>query len=228
MTSRSGTGARLDAEAVSGSARPGGVRPPVKAATAPGKPSAVPGKAATTPAGPPAVPGKAATTSAGPPAVSAGSSAVPATPSAAADDTVGRLYVALARLTKRLRRDAPAAISHGSVAALATVVHEGAIRVGDLATLEGVRAPTMTRIVDGLVAEGYAERVPDPADGRACLVRATATGAAMIAGTRSARADLLAARFDRLTEPQRAALAAALPALEALCTDEPVPATGRT
>ena len=144
-------------------------------------------------------------------------------PGAPADDTVGRLFVALARLTKRLRRDAPAAISHGSVAALATVVHEGAIRVGDLATLEGVRAPTMTRIVDGLVAEGYAERVPDPADGRACLVRATAAGAAMIAGTRSARADLLAARFDRLTEPQRAALAAALPALEALCTDEPQP-----
>ena len=45
-------------------------------------------------------------------------------------------------------------------------MNEGPIRVGDLATWEGVRAPTMTRIVDGLVVDDdpeasrrFAERI---------------------------------------------------------------------
>jgi DNA-binding MarR family transcriptional regulator len=144
----------------------------------------------------------------------------PADP-AAPDAVAGRLFVALARLTRRLRRDAPIALSHGSITALGTVVNEGALRIGDLATSEGVRAPTMSRIVDGLVADGYAERVPDPADGRACLVQATSAGIAMLSGARTARSQLLASRFGQLSPEQRAALVAALPALEALYADDP-------
>ena len=136
------------------------------------------------------------------------------------DDAAGRLFVAIARLTRRMRRNAPVALSHGSITALATVMNEGPIRVGDLATSEGVRAPTMTRIVDGLVVDGYAERIPDPADGRACLVRATPAGIELLRGARTARAQVLAAGLDRLPGEQRAAVVAALPAIEALA-DEP-------
>jgi DNA-binding MarR family transcriptional regulator len=137
------------------------------------------------------------------------------------DDAAGRLFIAIARLTRLMRRNAPVALSHGSITALATVVNEGPIRVGDLATWEGVRAPTMTRIVDGLVVDGYAERIPDPADGRACLVRATPAGIDVLRGARTARAQVLAAGLDRLSGGQRAALVAALPAIEALSGDEP-------
>ena len=140
---------------------------------------------------------------------------------AVSDEVAGRLFIAIARLTRLMRRNAPVALSHGSITALATVVNEGSIRVGDLATWEGVRAPTMTRIVDGLVVDGYAERIPDPADGRACLVRATPAGIDVLRGARTARAQVLAGGLDRLSSQQRAALAAALPAIEALCGDEP-------
>lgn len=140
---------------------------------------------------------------------------------AISDDAAGRLYIAIARLTRKMRRNAPVALSHGSITALATVVNEGPIRVGDLAIWEGVRAPTMTRIVDGLVVDGYAERIPDPADGRACLVRATPAGIDLLRGARTARAQVLSASLDRLSVEQRAAVIAALPAIEALCADEP-------
>lgn len=140
---------------------------------------------------------------------------------AVSDDAAGRLFIAIARLTRLMRRNAPVALSHGSITALATVVNEGPIRVGDLATWEGVRAPTMTRIVDGLVVDGYAERIPDPADGRACLVRATPAGIDVLRGARTARAQVLSASLDRLSVEQRAAVVAALPAIEALCADEP-------
>ena len=138
----------------------------------------------------------------------------------ATDDLSGRLYVAVARLTRMLRRDAPAALSHGSISALATVAGGRPMRVGDLASAEGVRAPTMTRIVDGLVADGYVERIPDPGDGRACLVRATPAGVDVVAGARTARARRLADGLARLPQRDRDALAAALPAIEALCSDD--------
>ena len=61
----------------------------------------------------------------------------------------------------------------------------------------------------------------DPADGRACLVRATPAGIDVLHGARTARAQVLAAGLDRLSSQQRAALVAALPAIEAICADEP-------
>ena len=140
---------------------------------------------------------------------------------AVSDDAAGRLFIAIARLIRLMRRNAPVALSHGSITALATVVNEGPIRLGDLATSEGVRAPTMTRIVDGLVVDGYAERIPDPADGRACLVRATPAGIDLLRGARTARAQVLAAGARSAVQPAAGGLVAALPAIEALCADEP-------
>jgi DNA-binding MarR family transcriptional regulator len=129
---------------------------------------------------------------------------------------VDRLFLAVAQLTRRLRREAPTALSHGSIVALGTVSREGPLRLGDLAAAEGVRAPTMSRIVDGLVDEGLVERIPDPADGRACLVRATPAGEAELRGARSARSQILAVRVASLPPDLRAQLFDALPALEAL------------
>jgi DNA-binding MarR family transcriptional regulator len=130
------------------------------------------------------------------------------------------LFVAMARLNRLVRRKAPAQLGHSAVAALATVVWFGPLRPSDLAAREGVSAPTMTRVLSGLEAGGYALREPDPADGRASLVRATAEGIALIKGNRSARSRVLRERIAALTDEQRAALRAALPALQALAGDE--------
>lgn len=132
-----------------------------------------------------------------------------------------RLYVAIGRLSRSLRRSSTMGLGHGSTSALATVVHGGPLRTGDLAAREGVSAPTMTRIVAVLVAEGYVVREPDPDDRRVALIRATEHGEQIITEVRSARSHALLDRIAGLPPAERDALLAALPALEALTEDTP-------
>lgn len=132
------------------------------------------------------------------------------------DDEAARLYLVLGRLVRALRRSDGGDLSPGALSALATLVTSGPLRQGDLAAREGVRAPTLTRIVAVLDERGLVERRPDPDDGRAVLVAASPEGVELVRGARGARADELARRMAALPAEQRAALAAALPALEAL------------
>jgi DNA-binding MarR family transcriptional regulator len=130
-----------------------------------------------------------------------------------------RLYVALGRLTRSLRRESAAPVSHGVLSALVTVVKEGPLRSGELAAREGVAPPSMTKVVGSLEQGGYVERLPDPEDGRAALISATAAGRALVESTRELRLHGLARRIDELDPDLAAALVAALPALEALAED---------
>jgi DNA-binding MarR family transcriptional regulator len=51
------------------------------------------------------------------------------------------------------------------------------MRLTELATFAGMTKQSVGEIVDNLVALGYVERIPDPADRRAKLIRLTAKGA---------------------------------------------------
>jgi DNA-binding MarR family transcriptional regulator len=129
----------------------------------------------------------------------------------------GRLYLAMVRLNRALRRDArEALVGHGGLSALATLIAEGPQRPGTLAQLEGVSAPAMTRIVSSLESLGYVVRRPDPDDGRASVIAATAEGEVLVLQGRAARLRALQERFDRLDRRQRTALGDALDALEQL------------
>ena len=55
-------------------------------------------------------------------------------------------------------------------------VHEDGMRLTDLAAHSGLTKQSVGEIVDDLAARGYVERVPDPADRRAKLIRLTAKG----------------------------------------------------
>jgi DNA-binding MarR family transcriptional regulator len=142
-------------------------------------------------------------------------SAATATP----DDVAARLYVAVGRLVRVLRRTGTADVSPGAFSALASLSAAGPLRPGDLAVREGVAAPTMTRIVAGLEEVGYVRRAPDPQDGRAVLVDITEAGAALLVGERSTRSQELRRRVEALPKADRAALVAALSALEQLGRD---------
>ena len=68
-----------------------------------------------------------------------------------APDEATRLYVSLGRVTRALRRAAAGSpVGHGALSALATLVTEGPMRLGELAAIEGVSPPSMTRIVSTL------------------------------------------------------------------------------
>src|SRR3954465_9785210 len=97
-------------------------------------------------------------------------------PTSTADDVAARLYVAVGRLVRVLRRTGTAQVSPGAFSALGALSAAGPLRPGDLAGREGVAAPTMTRIVAGLEEAGYVRRAPDPQDGRAVLVDLTDAG----------------------------------------------------
>ena len=135
----------------------------------------------------------------------------------AQDSTTTRLYLAIGRLNRALRRDAKdATIGHGGLSALATLIENGPQRAGTLAEIEAITAPAMTRIVNSLVELGYVERTQDPADGRAQLVAATESGTALVLQKRAVRLRALQRRLEQLSDQERASVTAALAALEDL------------
>jgi DNA-binding MarR family transcriptional regulator len=119
----------------------------------------------------------------------------------------------------------PSGLSLTAAATLATLDRSGSRRLTALAAREGVTQPAMTQLVARLQDAGLAERVADPADGRVVQVRITAEGRAMLAGRRAVRAQRVAVLLARLSPDEQAALAAALPAMDALANaqrDEPL------
>ena len=137
---------------------------------------------------------------------------------------VTRLRVALARLSRRLRRHEVAGLTPTQLAALATVEHSGPLRLGDLAAAEGIAPSTLTRLVAALEDSGYVRRCADPSDARASTLAITSHGHETLERIRSETTLVLAQSLRDLTPAQRATLAAALPVLEQLAE---TPAPGR-
>jgi DNA-binding MarR family transcriptional regulator len=137
---------------------------------------------------------------------------------------VTRLRVALARLSRRLRRHEVAGLTPTQLAALATVERSGPMRLGDLAAAEGVAPSTLTRIVSVLEDLGYVRRDSDPRDARASTLAVTPRGHETLEQLRDEGTAMLTAWVSLLPPEQREALSAALPALEALSEpDAPAP-----
>ena len=140
-------------------------------------------------------------------------------------DLTERLQRVMGRLGRMLRREAPSVVGQGAMSALHTLNADGPLRPSDLAAREGIRPPTLTRILSVLEDGGYVARTPDPADRRASLITVTERGTSTLLATRSARAGHLARHIAELTEEQRRILAQALPVLETLASLEPPQST---
>jgi DNA-binding MarR family transcriptional regulator len=143
-------------------------------------------------------------------------------PGATAEE-VAELLVSLTRVRRWLARlglGESAPIGASGVSALAEVVREGPLRLGDLAARERIAPATLTRVVSGLVDHGYVIRTPDPDDARASRLTATDAGRELISGLRSHRAEQLAARLRGLSAEDRAALLNAGPALARLVASD--------
>jgi DNA-binding MarR family transcriptional regulator len=139
---------------------------------------------------------------------------------------VTRLRVAIARLSRRLRRHELAGLTPTQLAALSTVERYGPLRLGDLAAAEGIAPSTLTRLVIVLEEAGYVTRQPDPSDARASTIAITPLGRETMERLRDENTALLSHNLLLLTSEQRAALAAALPSLELLAGPE-IPARAR-
>jgi DNA-binding MarR family transcriptional regulator len=140
-----------------------------------------------------------------------------------AEIDVTRLRVALARLSRRLRRHELAGLTPTQLAALATIGKTGPMRLGDLAAIEGIAPSTLTRLVTALEEAGYVRRTADPSDARASTLAITAHGQDALERIRTETTLMLTASLELLTAEQRSALAAALPVLEQLAEAQGAP-----
>jgi DNA-binding MarR family transcriptional regulator len=134
---------------------------------------------------------------------------------------VTRLRVAIARLSRRLRKHELAGLTPTQLSALATVERAGPLRLGDLAAAERIAPSTLTRLVSVLEERGYVERRAVPGDARAWTLVVTAGGHEVLDQIRHENTILLADSLLTLSQDQLAALAAALPALEQLADAAP-------
>ena len=126
-----------------------------------------------------------------------------------------RLHSAAIHLLRRLRvEDEALGISAPRLSVLSVLAFAGPKRVGELARIEQVEPPTMTRLVDGLVRDGLAIREAVPDDARAVLVRATARGRRTLRVGRTRRLEQLSAALRGLSPDELTALGGGVEVLE--------------
>lgn len=131
------------------------------------------------------------------------------------------LRVSVARLNRRLRTDPGAPgeappVSAGGVAVLANLNRSGELTIGQLAQVERVQPPSMTRTVSCLEAEGLVERHAHPTDGRQVVIRLSPRGRELLDADRRRRNAWLVQRLRELTPEERAVLRQAAPILDRL------------
>lgn len=127
------------------------------------------------------------------------------------------LRVSLARLNRRLRRQATVdAPTPTQFAVLAAVECRPQISPGELAELEKMQPPSMTRVIAALVERGLLVRAPHPEDRRQVTLSVTEAGLAVLREERLRKEAWLAQRLTELTPEERDVLRAAAPILEKL------------
>ena len=129
----------------------------------------------------------------------------------------------IARLRRALRRGARVADPGNTLAVaqlelLGAVVEHPRSRPGQLARLLNMRPNTVTTIVNALTARGMLDRVAAADDKRAVELTVTEAGQQAVLAWQATNAAVLHLALSSLPGRQRRALAAAVPALDALAT----------
>lgn len=128
-----------------------------------------------------------------------------------------QLAISFERVFTLVRRLNPESdISLTAASTLRTLERYGPHRLSELAAKEGVTQPAMTQLVSRLERDGLAERATDPTDARVVVVRITDRGRELLLARREVRARTLLQLMGSLPPADRAAIVAALPALERL------------
>jgi DNA-binding MarR family transcriptional regulator len=122
----------------------------------------------------------------------------------------------LAQLLALLRWLLAPGMSLTSASTLSTLERSGPCRLTALAAAEGVTQPAMTQLVGRLADAGLVTKCADPADGRVVHVRLTDAGRDLLARRRDFRTERLSILLAQLSKADQDALAAALPAMNAL------------
>lgn len=138
-------------------------------------------------------------------------------------DAAAELRLAIVRTARRLRQEAAAeasGLTPTSTAALATIERHGPLTPSELAEIERVKRPSVTRTLGCLEREGLVERTPDPTDGRSSLVSVNAAGRERLRRLRGRKNAYLARRMRELPAADVEALERAAAILDRMREEE--------
>ncbi|MDQ4492404.1 MarR family transcriptional regulator [Sinomonas sp. ASV486] len=122
-------------------------------------------------------------------------------------ELAAELRVAVMRTSRVLRTQATSdVVSPGQNSVLSVLNKRGALTMRQLADIEHVQAPSMTRTVNHLCESGLVARTEHPTDGRLVVVDLTDAGRAVLEESRTLRSAWLASHLDALSPADRAAI----------------------
>ena len=132
------------------------------------------------------------------------------TPKITGAQLAAALRDSITRLNRRLRQARPIGdLTITQLSALTSLELNGALTPRELADVERVQPPTLTKIVAKLEERGLVQRSPHPTDGRQVILAATESGRAVVVEHRRARDEWLARQLAALTPDERETLARA-------------------
>ena len=140
---------------------------------------------------------------------------------AAATDLGSQLRLAILRLSRRLRQEAVGEVTPSQLSALTVLAARGELTLGELAAIERIAPPSMTRIAARLEERGLLERRPDASDRRIARVAVSSAGQDLLDETSSRRDAYLSTRLTEFTEQERRTLDEAIPLLQRLASKDP-------
>jgi DNA-binding MarR family transcriptional regulator len=127
-------------------------------------------------------------------------------------DLVDRALKRFLVLGQAMRRDAESLPVSVAQSAVLSRLRDGQKTVGELAAAEGVRAPSMTQIINRMEEAGWVTRSEGQVRGR--TVQITEAGLAVAVEVRQERRIRLARRCEGLSADDLAALESVLPVLD--------------
>jgi DNA-binding MarR family transcriptional regulator len=133
-------------------------------------------------------------------------------------ELASRLRLSVTRLARQLRQTADSDLSPTQGSILATVSNHGPLTLGELADLERVASPTITKAISLLHDKGLVAKTTDPEDRRFVRVTLTPAGQALLERTRARKTAWLARRLADLSPDQLDQLRTATELLEDLTT----------
>ena len=125
------------------------------------------------------------------------------------------LHSAAIHLLRGVRQeDERTGVGPARLSALSVLVFAGPMRLTDLARIEQVKPPTMTKVVAGLEASGLVKRRADSQDARAVKLEASARGVRLLQEGRRRRVKRLTDALEALSEDEVSVLSRAAGILE--------------
>jgi DNA-binding MarR family transcriptional regulator len=133
------------------------------------------------------------------------------------DGLTSALRVGVMRLARRIRLERSSEdLSLNQLAVLGTLLRSGELTLGELAAIERVKPPSITRTVNCLVDAGLVTRRPHATDGRQVMVDLTEQARQVLDEDRRRRDLWLAQRLDELGPADRELLRRVAPLLDVL------------